>query len=546
MEIVIAGATDCGTVRKTNEDFFYYSLKQRLVVVCDGMGGHQSGAVASRIAGETMRDIFFYSDLAELRFFCSDQQERMPEIALRLLAGARLANRRLFIMAEQDPGMRGMGTTLVAMAFNDTTACAVHVGDSRAYQLKQKALQQLTDDHSWVNELLQDHEIRAEEVQHFSKKNVLTRALGTHAATKIDLQWFPLNGAEKFLLCTDGLHNALVPEAILQNLQSSNEAALVQDAERLVQRAKQANGSDNITAALALVKPTRAITVRSKHVKMTIAEEPEPLLTAEERFIKRQYFGVSEKKTPPSPARRMAVRVFPMAATVVALAALGYFLNPFGDTVEQETTEPSPQSTAASLPQTAVQAQQETLLLAPAPNDEIAADSGESVPATPASADSARMTPLAFDSVATIAGQNPPAGAAMQEEAQPETLSRVEHEPPAAVPETAAQDSLSPNAGTMADPAPVPMNENVDPAPESLVPQSGGRIFLPGLDGASYGGAEIFVNDLQVGPVRPLAETGFLLPPGVYTIAVKDSAGQILHQKTNVSVSKGDVKTLEF
>jgi protein phosphatase len=548
MELVIAGATDCGTVRKTNEDFFYYSLKKRLVVVCDGMGGHQSGAVASRIAGETMRDTFFYPDLAELRFFCSDQQERMPEIALRLLAGARLANRRLFLMAEQDANMRGMGTTLVAMAFNDTTASAVHIGDSRAYQLKPMALQQLTEDHSWVNELLQDREIRAEEVQHFSKKNVLTRALGTHATTKIDLQWFPLNGAEKFLLCTDGLHNALLPDAILQNLQGNNEAALLQEAERLVQRAKQANGSDNITAAIAVVKPTRAITVRSKHVKMTIAEEPEPLLAAAERFIKRQYFGVSEKKTPPSPAKRMVARAFPMAAMIAALAVAGYFLNPFGDTPEKETTEPSSQPAATSLPPAAAPEQQETAAMAPAVNDVVvpAVDSGAAPLATPPVADPAALTPIAFDSVAAIAGQNVPAEAAVLVDAPPETLTESGDEPPAQIPGMATQDSVSAGATTTTSSTPATEIENPDPAPESLVPQTGGRIFLPGLNLEIYRGAEIFANEVQVGPVRPLAETGFFLPPGVYTIAVKDSTGRILLQKPNISVSRGDVKTLEF
>ncbi len=550
MEIVIAGATDCGTVRKTNEDFFYYSLEKRLVVVCDGMGGHQSGAVASRIAGETMRDVFFYPDLAELRFFCSDQQERMPEIALRLLAGARLANRRLFLMAEQEQNMRGMGTTLVAMAFNDTIACAVHIGDSRAYQLKQKALQQLTEDHSWVNELLQDREIRADEVQHFSKKNVLTRALGTHHATKIDLQWFPLNGAEKFLLCTDGLHNALPPEAILQNLQNNNEAALVQEVERLVQRAKQSNGSDNITAALAWVKPTRAITVRSRHVKMTLAEETEPLLAAEEKFIRRQYFGASEKKAPPNPAKRVAMRVFPLVAMIAGLAVAVYFLHPFNRTEENVATMPPFEPVATEPAQTAAPAKLEPAPFIPAAESlaSPAVDSSEVLFETPPATDPESLTPLAFDSVATIAGQNPPVpvATASPESMAAEASTEIEHEPPAQAPSVAAQDSASPRAQVLSNPEPTLPDENADPAPESLVPQSGGRIFLPGLNLARYSGAEIFANDLQVGPVLPLAEAGFFLPPGVYTITVKDSTGHVLHQKVSVSVSQGDVKTLEF
>ena len=102
MKLVIAAATDVGTVREANEDFFYYSKPSQLIVVCDGMGGHQSGAVASRIAGKTVRDVFFHADLAELTRLGEDMLERLPPLALRLVIGARLANRRLLHMAERD------------------------------------------------------------------------------------------------------------------------------------------------------------------------------------------------------------------------------------------------------------------------------------------------------------------------------------------------------------------------------------------------------------------------------------------------------------
>ncbi len=545
MDIVIAGASDCGTVRKANEDFFYYSQKNRFVVVCDGMGGHQGGAVASRIAGETMRDVFTYADLAELRYFCSDIQERLPEIALRLLAGARLANRRLHLMAEQDLNMRGMGTTLVAMAFNDTTACAVHVGDSRAYQFEPKALQLLTEDHSWVNELLQDREIRAEEVQHFSKKNVLTRALGTHLATKIDVQWFPLQSGAKFLLCTDGLHNALQPEAISQNFQGKDETALVQTLERLVQRAKQANGADNITAAAVFIKNIQPTAVRSKHMKMTIAEEPGPLLAAEDRFVKRQFFGAVEKKAPPSPARRRAGRTFPMAAAIALLALAGYYFNPFDRDEESAATDTLSANARFETPATTAPVQ-------PEPGERRAAgDETRSLwdsSAAPA-IDSARLAPIAFDSIATIVGRQAPvrglSPAPVHEEDLATTASAISEEEPTP-PNVAQRDSVSTPAHDPANPLPVEVSENDDPAPESLVPQTGGRIFLPGLAAGRYGSAEIFANETTVGPVSPLAETGFFLPPGVYTIAIKDSSGRVLHQKANVIVSQGDVKTLEF
>jgi protein phosphatase len=209
MKLVIAAATDVGTVREANEDFFYYSKPSQLIVVCDGMGGHQSGAVASRIAGKTVRDVFFHADLAELTRLGEDLLDRLPPLALRLVIGARLANRRLLQMAERDAALRGMGTTLLAMALGESSACVVHVGDSRLYRWRQKTLAPITEDHSLVNQLLQDRDIRADEVQHFRKKNVLIRALGTHPAVKIDVQAFPVQAADMFLLCSDGFHNAL-------------------------------------------------------------------------------------------------------------------------------------------------------------------------------------------------------------------------------------------------------------------------------------------------------------------------------------------------
>lgn len=543
MELVIAGATDCGTVRKVNEDFFYYSLQKRFVVVCDGMGGHQSGAVASRIAGETMRDIFAYPDLAELRFFCSDVQERLPEIALRLLASTRLANRRLYLMAEQDPAMHGMGTTLVAMAFNDTTACAVHVGDSRAYAFGANSLQQLTEDHSWVNELLQDREIRAEEAQHFSKKNVLTRALGTHPATKIDLQWFPLRSGEKFLLCSDGLHNALLPEAVAQSFRSLDESTLVREVERLVQRAKKANGSDNITAALAFIKATKPTAVRSKHVKITVPEEPEALVLAEDRFIKRQFFGMAEKKAPAKTPRRFFNPMVALAAAGIFAGWL-YFFKPF-NAKEEDPAAAAAFAPADSAASWAAAPQRDSHPPGVQPS---ALAASASDPGTAEMETHAGLGAIAGedDSMSVAAAESdsyssPLAGNGAQDSA---AFSQAAGMPPRLVPAEAESVSFLNTASARATADTLP--ERADPSPESLVPQSGGRIFLPGLTAELYQTAAIFANDMLIGSVRPLAESGFILPPGIYTIAVKDTAGRVLLYKTEVKVSRGDVKTLEF
>ncbi|GEM_PF-2610358 len=288
MKLVMAAATDVGTVRETNEDFFYYSKPGRLMVVCDGMGGHLSGAVASRIAGKTMRDIFFHADFAELARLGEDVIDRLPPLALRLVIGVRLANRRLRLMAERDRQLRGMGTTLVAIAFGENNACAVHVGDSRLYCLRGKALAPLTEDHSLVNQLLQDRDIRQDQVKQFRKKNVLTRALGTHPAVKVDVQWFPVQAADMFLLCSDGFHNALKDEQISALLRR-NEPDLQKMIDTMVQQAKTANGSDNITAVMTKIEKISGNADKKDKVKMTIAEEAAKTAQFQDKFIQEKY-----------------------------------------------------------------------------------------------------------------------------------------------------------------------------------------------------------------------------------------------------------------
>lgn len=481
MELVMSAATDCGTVRKENEDFFYYSKKKKLMIVCDGMGGHQSGATASKIAGETVRDIFLYPDLAELMRFSQDFNERLPVSALRLILGIRLANRRLRLMAESDAHLQGMGTTIAAMAFSEHWACVAHVGDSRVYYLHKKNLKLITEDHSWINELLQDQEIRAEEVKHFRKKNVLTRALGTHSAVKIDVQWFPITGPGKFLLCSDGLHNALGPDHILKALQDDNESGLQKTVEQLVQRAKVTNGSDNITAAVVQVKNAHAQTTNGTAKKVTVPEEPEKFLELEERFLRTLY--AEDLKTKSLRGRfgvsRGRILMLGLAGFAAAGVAYGLFNS---DAPEVDEISETANSNAPTPPQT-VQVQD-----------------------TPATTDSTRAVSSTMRPRTSNARSNTPAAISANEK---------EHE--------AALASAS-----------------------SLVPHSGGRIFLPGLQHKRFHDAIIFVDSTPLGRVKALAEKGFVLQPGTYTISIKDSTGRVLHEKTDVTVAKGDVKTLEF
>ena len=296
MKLVIAAATDVGTVRETNEDFFYYSKPGKLIVVCDGMGGHQSGAVASRIAGKTIRDVFFHADFAELARLGEDVIDRLPPLALRLVIGARLANRRLLSMATQDKKLRGMGTTLVALALGENNACAVHVGDSRLYCLRGRLLVALTEDHSLVNQLLQDRDIRQDQVKEFRKKNVLTRALGTHPTLKVDTQWFPVQPSDLFLLCSDGFHNALHDDQIAPLL-ARKEPDPQKMIEGMVQQAKTVNGSDNLTAVIAKIEKIAGAVEKKDRVKITVPDETAKTIEFEDKFVQGKY--VIEKSSNP-------------------------------------------------------------------------------------------------------------------------------------------------------------------------------------------------------------------------------------------------------
>ncbi|MDZ7268849.1 MAG: protein phosphatase 2C domain-containing protein [candidate division KSB1 bacterium] len=533
MEILMAAATDRGTVRESNEDFFYYSRKKNLIIVCDGMGGHKAGETASRVAGETMRDIFLYPDLAEIARLGQDITDRLPVLALRLVLGARLANRRLYLMAEQDPSLRGMGTTLAAMAFSDHSACVVHVGDSRIYRLTREKIQALTEDHSWINELLQDRDISAEQAHHFRKKNVLTRALGTHPSVKIDVQWFPLTSNTTFLLCTDGLHNALPEQEILKALAPRDDSGLQKCLEQLVQHAKEVNGSDNITAAAARVRKVSNKASPWGEAKMTIPNEPAKLMPLEDRFIKKQYRHAEVPHASPQRRMRSPRRLLVAGVLLLLLAASGFgvmrsFFNHHG---EADASGESGGETHAGLLPASDSNTRDGITVVQLDSSLFDLPAQPSAPGTAADAEAQTTAP----------GKNAESDS-LRAQATAATAGAGDSYPlPAA--ETAATEETPnafPNVIERRD------ENSLTAQTTSLVPQAGGRIYLPGLNRPRYNGALLFVNETLIGPVRQVADVGFFLRPGQYTIAIKDSLGRIMHQRANIKVLEGDVKPLEF
>ena len=219
--------SDPGRRRRQNEDS--YVVSPPLFALADGMGGAQAGEVASRIAVEAMG--------AEAD---STGEERVANLI-------REANRRVFVRSHEDAAASGMGTTMTA-AFveDDGTVTLGHVGDSRAYRLRGDRLEQLTEDHSLVAELVRSGRLSAEEAERHPQRSVITRAIGTDPEVDVDVFTIPGEPGDLFLLCSDGLTD-MVDDDEIQRVLVDGRGDLEAAARVLVNRANQGGGEDNIT-----------------------------------------------------------------------------------------------------------------------------------------------------------------------------------------------------------------------------------------------------------------------------------------------------------
>ena len=249
MRIRFAGETNIGLKRAHNEDSFFLPEGDRLVIVADGMGGHASGEVASKMAVDTVAEHFRNTaEDAELTWpFKLDGADKYD--ANRLSTGIKLANLRIFDKAQRDEGCHGMGTTIVASLFLDDKVLIGHVGDSRVYRLRDGQLTQLTEDHSLLNDYIRMKRLSSEDVGKFPHKNVIVRALGMKESVQVDLLSDPTRLGDVYLLCSDGL-TGMVDDAGLSYI-ISEEPDLDTACERLIHAANRNGGQDNITCCLA-------------------------------------------------------------------------------------------------------------------------------------------------------------------------------------------------------------------------------------------------------------------------------------------------------
>lgn len=247
-DLVVGMLSDVGCIRELNEDSGTYiqpddpellRSKGLLIVVADGMGGHSAGEVASRLAVDVITRAYY-------------EDEGDPRSALE--NAFHEANNAIHKAAEKDASKNGMGTTCTALVLQNGTAISAHVGDSRLYLVREGAIYLMTEDHSAVMEMVKAGLITLEQARHHPEKNVILRAMGSHAEVEVTT-WqepFPVRAGDHFLLCSDGLYDLVEDEEIKGMVMLSAPPTAC---ERLIALAKERGGHDNITVGIVSLRP---------------------------------------------------------------------------------------------------------------------------------------------------------------------------------------------------------------------------------------------------------------------------------------------------
>lgn len=246
--------TDIGRVRENNEDKFEVFLAEsdseiasrgHVFVVCDGMGGHEAGQIASELASKTFIEVYRTHPATE------------PEEAAR--AAIKAANRFVLDHARLIPNRRGMGTTLTSLCILQNKGLFTHVGDSRLYRLRSGVLEQITFDHTWVEQTVRAGTMSREAAEAHSYRHILTQAVGTEDEIKPDIATFDLEEGDCYLLCSDGVTNHVSDDQMQQHL--SAQKGCYQTAWDVVAAALAGGGSDN--ASVIVVKINELLAVES-------------------------------------------------------------------------------------------------------------------------------------------------------------------------------------------------------------------------------------------------------------------------------------------
>lgn len=238
-----AARSDVGLVRKTNEDSYSVRIsedKPSVAIVADGMGGYRGGKIASNITVETIIegiDQFYPDELLE------DSPQVDPAVVIK--RAVRFANEKVYKLAQDDIKLAGMGTTVVGAMVFDQELVIGYVGDSRAYLITDDTIEQITEDHSLVNELISQGKISEEEALNHPQRHMITRAMGTAPQVSVDIVKRPWKENDILLLCTDGLSEVVTTEEIKAVFSKQPSIQIAVDT--LLEQSLQVGGKDNIT-----------------------------------------------------------------------------------------------------------------------------------------------------------------------------------------------------------------------------------------------------------------------------------------------------------
>jgi protein phosphatase len=259
------GKTHVGMKRSHNEDCLRVFRDENLYVVADGMGGHASGEVASEMSADTIAAFFRATSLDEDITWPYKYDYAQTYHENRIRVGVEMSNQRIFQSAVYDMKLKGMGTTMVAISFYDNKCSVGHVGDSRVYLIRQGELEQITEDHSLLNDYikLRPEGMTQEEIDAFPHKNVIVRALGMKDQVEVDVITREVDEGDLLLLCSDGLSGMLTDHEMLMLVNRASRDAggvlnidLEEVCDRLIDEANRNGGNDNITVLLVRCEPS--------------------------------------------------------------------------------------------------------------------------------------------------------------------------------------------------------------------------------------------------------------------------------------------------
>ena len=324
----VVGRTDVGMVRPGNEDTLHVDRENNVLAVCDGMGGHQAGEVASQSASQTIRAIYTHLNNELLADPDLSLDQTLPPSGALLVKSIRLANREIHNRSVSDPALSGMGTTVVAVALEDNMMSVAHVGDSRAYRLEERQLVPLTIDHSLVAEMQSKQLSPSEGGMGSIGKNVITRALGVRENVEVDFRLVKIKPGDSFVLCSDGLCGFAEDDEIFAVAEKAG-GDLKRIVDDLIQMANDRGGADNVTVIAFTVEETSPSNLEELDVYTFEAESPE-LLEVEDAWLRRmenyRKETVEEEQPPPkddSPNRILLMIIF---AVFTVLAAVIIYL----------------------------------------------------------------------------------------------------------------------------------------------------------------------------------------------------------------------------